>query len=96
MVRVAASMHIKAEGVEEFLTLAKEMVEKTNKLDAGCVRYELCRDLGDPLHFMMQEEWTSQEALDKHIKSAHFVELIPKMDATNSKPAEMTLLEKVY
>ena len=96
MIKVTARDYIKAECVEEFLGITKELVEKTNALDAGCVKYELCRDVSDPLNFVMLEEWTDQASLDAHMKAAHFIELIPKLGPLCSKPSELTLLEKVY
>ena len=96
MVKVVARDFLKPECVEEFLSITKELVEKTNRLDPGCISYELCRDLKDPLRFAMVEAWKDQESLDAHMKSPHFVELVPKMGALCSQPSELTLMEKVY
>jgi len=96
MVKVTASNSVKAECVEEFLSVTKELVEKTNALDAGCIRYELCRDVKDPTHFVMLEEWADQASLDEHMKATHFVELVPKLGPLCAKPSELTLLEKVH
>ena len=96
MVKVAASMSIKAESINEYLEIVKELVEKTNALDKGCIKYELCRDKADPTHFMMMEEWEDQESLDNHMKAAHFTSLIPKVGALSDKPTAITALEKVF
>jgi len=96
MIKVTASNYVKADCVEEFLAVNKELVEKTNALDQGCKKYELCGDINDPLHFIMLEEWESQELLDGHMASRHFTELVPKMDSLTEKPAVLTLLKKVY
>jgi quinol monooxygenase YgiN len=96
VIKVTANNYVKAECVEEYLAISKELVEKTNANDAGCIRYELCRNVNDPLHFIMLEEWETQEALDAHMKSAHFTGLIPKMDGLTSGPPALVLLEKVY
>lgn len=96
MVKVTANNYVKAECVEEYLAISKELVEKTNANDAGCIKYELCRNVNDPLHFIMLEEWENQEALDAHMKSPHFTSLIPKMDGLTSGPPALVLLEKVY
>ena len=96
MVKVTANNYVKAECLEEYLEITKELVEKTNALDSGCVKYELCRDLNDPLHFAMLEEWEDQASLDAHMKSAHFLGLIPKMDGLTSAPGAIALFEKVY
>jgi len=96
MVKVAANMYVKQESVDEFLKTAKELVEKTNKLDDGCNKYELCRDKEDALHFMMLEEWKDQQSLDNHMKSEHFTTLLPIMDGFRSQPSVLTILDKVF
>lgn len=96
MIKVTARDFIKAECVEEFLAITKVLVEKTNALDKGCIKYELCRDIREPLNFVMLEEWEDQQSLDAHMKAAHFIELIPKLGPLTSKPSEITLLEKVH
>ena len=96
MVKVTACNYVKEECVDQFLAVTRELVEKTNALDRGCIRYELCKDLSDPLRFVMLEEWEDQESLDAHMKSDHFTSLVPGMDSLTSKPPALTLLEKVY
>ena len=96
MVKVTAVNYIKAECVGEFLELSKELVEKTNKLDSGCIRYELCRDINDPLHFIMLEEWEDQKSLDEHMKAKHFTDIVPKFGSLTVKPSDLTLLEKMF
>ncbi|MCL1835592.1 MAG: antibiotic biosynthesis monooxygenase [Oscillospiraceae bacterium] len=96
MVKVTASNNVKAECVEEYLAISKELVERTNADDAGCIKYELCRDVNDPLHFVMLEEWEDQASLDAHMKSAHFTTLIPKTGGMTAGPPTLTLLEKVF
>ena len=96
MVKVTAVNFVKAECIDDFLAATKELVEKTNALDAGCIRYELCKDVNDPLRFTMLEEWESQGALDEHMKAKHFTEVVPKLGAYTSKPSELAILEKVF
>ena len=95
MIKVTASSYIKEECLEEYFVIVKELVEKSN-LDPGCVKYELCRDVNDPLHFVMLEDWENQELLDEHLKSAHFLELVPKLGTLAVKPSELTILEKMF
>ena len=96
-IRVVANNYIREGKEAEFLALAKEMVEKTNALDEGCISYALCRDLADPLHVAMIEEWTTNELLMKHMQAKHFVELIPQMGAlTYSDKEVLTIFETVF
>ena len=96
MVNVTAVCYVKEENLAEFLSIAKELVEKTNTLDKGCVRYMMYKDTSDPLHFVMLEEWESQEALDVHMEAQHFVELVPKLGEQTSKPIELTIMEDAF
>ena len=96
MIKVTACNFVKQGCVEKFLEVTKELVEKTNALDPGCNQYELCKDLNDPLRFIMLEEWEDQNSLDAHLKAAHFLELVPQLHDLCSKPADITVMEKVY
>ena len=96
MVQITAVFYVKQECTQEFLEIAKELVEKTNTLDKGCIKYELCKDVSDPLHYVMLEAWENQSMLDEHMKAQHFVELVPKIGELTSKAAELTTLEKVF
>ena len=96
MVKVTAVNNVKADCLEKFLAVAKELVDKTNALDKGCVKYELCRDTNNPLRFVMLEEWETPASLDAHMKAEHFVQLVPKLGEFTSSPSELTILEKVF
>jgi quinol monooxygenase YgiN len=97
MVRVVAVNYVRADAVDEYLKLSKEIVEKTNALDKGCIAYELHRDLSDPLRFAMIESWDEQASLDAHMASAHFRELIPQLGACGdpTKEGGIALYSKV-
>jgi quinol monooxygenase YgiN len=57
---------------DEFIKAAQECIAATRK-EAGCLQYELYASTEDPDRLMYFEQWTSREALDTHIKSAHMV-----------------------
>jgi quinol monooxygenase YgiN len=96
MIKVVAKQSVKAGKLEEFLPIAKQLVEETNKKDAGCIKYEMYQDLSDPLIVTVIEEWESDAALDAHMKSAHFQGLIPNIGALCEKPAEMNLYKLLF
>jgi quinol monooxygenase YgiN/putative flippase GtrA len=87
-IHVIAESYVRADAADAYLALAKQIVEKTNALDKGCVSYRLVRDKADPRHFAMIEEWTDQASLDAHMASAHFVEIIPQMGALSDTSRE--------
>ena len=96
MIKVTAVNYVKEGCVDDFLAVSKELVEKTNSLDKGCIKYELCKNLNDPLCYVTLEEWEDQESLEEHMKAKHFVELIPKLGELAAKPTEIAVLEKVF
>lgn len=96
MIKVVAKQYVKAGSLDEFLPMAQKLVEETNKKDAGCIKYEMYQDLSDPLTVTVIEEWESESALDAHMKSAHFTDLIPKIGALCDKPAEINMYKKLF
>lgn len=96
MLKVVAKQFVKEGKLDEFLPIAKTLVEETNKKDAGCIKYEMFQDISDPLIVTVIEEWESQEALDAHSNSKHFVELIPQIGAFCAKPPELSLYKKLF
>ncbi len=96
MIKVVAKQFVVAGKLDEFLPLAKILVEETNKKDAGCIAYEMYQDLSNPLVVTVIEEWESDTALDAHMKSTHFLELIPKIGGLCDKPAEVSIYRKLF
>ncbi len=81
MVTVVAKNTVKQENIQEFITIAKTLVEATNKLDDGCIRYDLYQDCDEPNVLTFIEEWESFEALEAHMKAEHFLKIVPQMSA---------------
>jgi quinol monooxygenase YgiN len=94
MLKVVANNYIKRESVDEFLTVVKELVEKTNALDRGCVSYALYQDTQDPLHYTMLEEWEDEDSINRHMQSPHASTLIPRMIEFSSKQGEVAIYKK--
>ena len=94
MVKVIAKFSVKADGVDAFLGLAKELVEKTVK-ETGNISYEMFQDNKNPAKLFMIEEWQSQKALDKHLSSAHFTMLVSQMEKYSDSEAAINVCNKV-
>ena len=62
---VLASLKIKKEFCDDFIEKAKIVVEATRK-EAGCVRYELIRDVFAPDVFRFIEEYVDDDAFALH------------------------------
>jgi quinol monooxygenase YgiN len=75
----------KEEGMERALL---EMLEPTRR-EPGCLRYDLLRSLKGEHYteFVFVEEWESEEALDAHGRTVHFLGLRDKIQGfTGSLP----------
>lgn len=93
MIKVVADNYIKAEKVEEFILLAKQLVQDTREKDAGCLRYELLQDIKNPQHLTILEEWADQEHLARHSESKHFKDAIAQFGDYLEKPGEANLFQ---
>lgn len=91
MVCVFAKNEVPTEKTEEFIAVARELVDATVKED-GCVTYEFCRKGNFYIFF---ERWESQSALDNHFKMPHFVKCVPAMEALRTS-GETTVIDKLF
>ena len=79
MIKVVCKIKLKPEAsVEEYITLAREVVVETRK-ERGCITYTLNQDINDPSIISMLEEWEDEEALNEHNKSKHVLEIVPEL-----------------
>jgi len=46
-----------------------------SRREAGCVAYDVARDVDDPTVFVLHEVWRDQAALDAHYAEEHFTRL---------------------
>lgn len=95
MIKIVAKSFIKAVKVEQYIALAKKLVQETVQNDAGCIRYELFQDLSNPQILTMIEEWEDQNALDRHTATKHFKEIVPLFKDLVEKPGEINLYQKL-
>lgn len=94
MIKVVAKSRAKADKLEKYIELAKEMVEKTVK-EEGCIKYELFQDTQNPNAMIIIEEWESEEALDRHMASEHFRRIVPQLNELREKGSEVNKLKKL-
>ena len=78
MVKVVARTLVRAECIEAYQALAKEIVEKTVR-EPGNVFYTMNQSVEDRRLHAMIEAWESMEALQAHMASEHFRRIVPQM-----------------
>ena len=91
MIIVIANAYLKKNKENEFLQAAKACIEGTRK-EEGNISYNLNKstEIGDQFGFV--EEWKSQEDLDLHMKTDHFISFGRDIEQLLTKPLEI----KVY
>lgn len=81
MIRLNAFFEVKDNAnADEAKTLGAELVNKSRE-DNGNVSYDLFLSATRPLVMMFCETWENEEVLKAHMASAHFTDLVPKIEA---------------
>lgn len=95
MIKVVARNYAKEDKLSEILEMYKELVDITRKED-GCIKYELYQDIENPCIIAMIEEWETKSALEAHLKSEHFLRIVPKIKPFMSKTTDMNIYTKIF
>jgi quinol monooxygenase YgiN len=72
-IRVVARFAAKTDRISNVTDILSALVEPTRAED-GCITYELLHNTQDPTDFTFVEEWTSREALERHLATEHIAE----------------------
>jgi quinol monooxygenase YgiN len=78
----------------EFEALVKELEANTICNDDGCLRYEWYRS-EEPNTYYVIESWTSEAAVQAHLKAPHFSALMPKLRECVPGPFSFVRIAKV-
>ena len=87
MLSVVAKIKVKPEAIDLVKAEMLKMVAETIK-ESGCINYNLHQDIADPCVFIFCENWSGEEALQSHLKSAHVQAYIK---ASKGQIAEFTM-----
>ena len=60
-------------GQQDLLEQGLRALVEPSRAEVGCSQYDLHRDLADPQIFYVIEHWASEEILQAHNASAHFL-----------------------
>ncbi|MFP6664405.1 MAG: putative quinol monooxygenase [Deltaproteobacteria bacterium] len=72
MIHVIATIPVQEGKAEEFEAIFKALGEKVRANEEGCQRYEVCKSLDRPDHYVIVELYTDKESLDAHGKTDYF------------------------
>ena len=90
MYKIVARLTVKKDKIEEFISTAKELIEKSSS-EEGNVFYTLNQDTQDKQKFAFIECWRDGEALKAHEATEHFTKTFPVLGAMTegSEPVEI-------
>lgn len=80
MIRLNVFIQVSAENRAAVLEVAQELVAASLK-DNGCIAYDIFESATRKDVLMICETWKDEETLAAHSKAAHFVTLVPKIEA---------------
>lgn len=89
---VVARMKAK-EGKESELQEALCALVEPTRQETECMEYLLHRSEDDARLFVFYEQWTSREALDRHLKMPHLAAFLARADELLEGPPEITTLD---
>lgn len=78
-VHVLVPCVIEERHVARALVVYRELVGATRQ-EAGCLSYELLQRTDDATRFVLVETWESQDHLDAHTRTEHFVRLVAELE----------------
>ena len=76
MIFVVSKSIVKENKVAEYKQIVVRLIEETRK-ESGCISYDLCEDMNNPNILTFIEKWEEKQYLDAHMKTAHFMEIVP-------------------
>ena len=79
MIHVLVGCTVKPELLEQALAVYRELIAETRK-EPGCVSYELLELRDDPGQLMLSERWLSQEHLNAHTQTVHFIRAMAELE----------------
>ncbi len=79
------------EGMEE--TVRRELLALVApaRSEKGCINYDLHQSVEDKSVFIFYENWTSKEALDRHLEMPYLDAFDEKVEAMLAEPVEISL-----
>ena len=94
MISIIAKNIVKADQIEAFKALARELVAETRK-EEGNIAYALNQDLKDPTVLTFIERWKDLDAIKAHNASPHFTRIVPLLGPLTTEKGDVRLYQEV-
>lgn len=94
--KVTVVARIKAKSGKE-VQVKQELLKllSTTRTEAGCINYDMHKSRDNKAHFLFYENWTNQEALNKHLETPHLKNFLNQANQLLAEPVEITLWKQV-
>ena len=87
-IRVVARVNVRPDKLDDTLSAFDDLVAATRE-EAGCVTYEVLRNVEDAHEMTFVEEWASAEALNEHFATPHFKALAGRVEELLTGPPDI-------
>ncbi len=94
MITITAKCALIENKKEEFIELAKELVEESNK-ESGCISYNLYEDINNENIVTFVEVWETIEDIENYNKSDHFKRVVLKLRKLQMEDSIVNLYKKM-
>ena len=72
MIVLHVTIQVKPEHVSEFLEVVRYDAEQSEKVEPGCLRFDVIQDRDDANRFYLYEVYRDQAAFEAHRQTPHF------------------------
>ena len=93
MIMSTARDYIQPSKEAESKKLIEKLIIETRK-EEGNEGYTLYKDRENEGEYVLLEFWDSQESLDRHFKTEHFMSIVPEIQKLQVKPSEVNTYVK--
>lgn len=94
MIHLTAAFTAQKGQEENLRKLLTDMLEPTRN-ESGNIRYSLFQETEDNTKFLFQEQFSDQQALDKHCQAPHFVSLLKNLEGVLAEEPNITFYNAV-
>lgn len=94
LLTVVAEFVAKPGNEEDVRKLLLSLIAPTRQ-EEGCVQYDLHEQTDKPGHFLFYENWTSREALDRHLQTPHLTAAVGAAAALVAEPIRVVTCARI-
>lgn len=95
MIHILAHFEVKKEEISRFLELCSELIQESRK-ESGCIAYNLHQSNENENNFVFVEEWKTENDIQSHNSSQHFVKIVPLLVSLCEKDPVITTYSRVF